>query len=72
MASPLDGLRVLDIGTLFPAPLCAAMLGDLGADVIKIEPPGGDGLRGIGAQVEGHSLAWAVVGRNKRSITLDL
>ena len=48
MASPLDGLRVFDIGTLFPAPLCAAMLGDLGADVIKVEPPGGDTLRSVG------------------------
>src|SRR5262245_9356301 len=72
MASPLDGLRVLDLGTLFPAPLCAAMLGDFGADVIKVEPPGGDGLRSVGAKVDGHSLGWAVVGRNKRSITLDL
>jgi crotonobetainyl-CoA:carnitine CoA-transferase CaiB-like acyl-CoA transferase len=72
MAGPLEGLRVLDIGTLFPAPLCAAMLGDLGADVIKVEPPGGDSLRAMGAKVDGQSLAWAVVGRNKRSITLDL
>jgi len=72
VTSPLDGLRVLDIGTLFPAPLCAAMLGDLGADVIKVEPPGGDSLRSVGAKVDGHSLGWAVVGRNKRSITLDL
>jgi len=72
VASPLDGLRVLDIGTLFPAPLCAAMLGDLGADVIKVEPPGGDMLRNMGAKIDGQSLGWAVVGRNKRSITLDL
>ena len=63
---------MLDIGTLFPAPLCAAMLGDFGADVIKVEPPGGDSLRSMGAKVDGHSLGWAVVGRNKRSITLDL
>jgi len=69
---PLSGLRVLDIGTLFPAPLCAALLGDLGADVIKVEPPGGDALRRMGARVAGRSLAWAVVGRNKRSVTLDL
>ena len=69
---PLDGLRVLDIGTLFPAGLTAAMLGDLGADVIKVEPPGGDSLRSMGAKVDGQSLVWAVVGRNKRSITLDL
>src|SRR5262245_8229726 len=48
------------------------MLRDLGADVIKVEPPGGDTLRHIGEKVDGHSLGWAVVGRNKRSITLDL
>jgi succinyl-CoA--D-citramalate CoA-transferase len=65
-------LRVLDIGTLFPGPLCAALLGDLGADVLKVEPPGGDALRTMGTLVEGRSLGWAVVGRNKRSITLDL
>jgi crotonobetainyl-CoA:carnitine CoA-transferase CaiB-like acyl-CoA transferase len=72
MTGPLEGLRVLDIGTLFPAGLCSAMLGDLGADVIKVEPPGGDSLRTMGAKVDGQSLVWAVVGRNKRSITLDL
>jgi crotonobetainyl-CoA:carnitine CoA-transferase CaiB-like acyl-CoA transferase len=72
MSSPLDGLRVLDIGTLFPSGLCSAMLGDLGADVIKLEPPGGDSLRAMGAKLDGQSLTWAVVGRNKRSITLDL
>jgi succinyl-CoA--D-citramalate CoA-transferase len=72
MPGPLEGLRTLDIGTLFPAGLTAAMLGDLGADVIKLEPPGGDSLRSMGAKVDGQSLVWAVVGRNKRSITLDL
>ena len=72
MSGALDGLRVLDIATLYSAPLVAAMLGDLGADVIKIEPPTGDGLRGLGATAEGRSLTWAAVGRNKRSVTLDL
>jgi len=72
MTAPLDGLRVLDIGTLFPSGLCSAMLGDLGADVVKLEPPGGDSLRSMGAKLDGQSLTWAVVGRNKRSITLDL
>jgi len=72
MIGALDGLRVLDIATLYSAPLVAAMLGDLGADVIKIEPPGGDGLRSLGASAEGRSLTWAAVGRNKRSVTLDL
>jgi len=68
----LDGLRVLDISTLFAAPQVAAALGDLGADVVKVEPPQGDPLRAIGAQRDGRSLMWALVGRNKRSITLDL
>jgi crotonobetainyl-CoA:carnitine CoA-transferase CaiB-like acyl-CoA transferase len=48
------------------------MLGDLCADVIKIESPGGDALRGLGVRSEGHSLPWAAVGRNKRSVALDL
>jgi crotonobetainyl-CoA:carnitine CoA-transferase CaiB-like acyl-CoA transferase len=72
MPGPLDGFRVLDIGTLFPSGFCSALLGDLGADVIKLEPPSGDSLRTMGAKLDGRSLTWAVVGRNKRSITLDL
>jgi formyl-CoA transferase len=72
MSGALDGLRVLDVATLFPGPLLAAMLGDLGADVIKLEPPGGDTLRELGVRVDGRSLTWAAVGRNKRGITLDL
>jgi crotonobetainyl-CoA:carnitine CoA-transferase CaiB-like acyl-CoA transferase len=48
------------------------MLGDLGADVIKIEPPAGDGLRQLGVKAGGRSMTWAAVGRNKRSVTLDL
>jgi crotonobetainyl-CoA:carnitine CoA-transferase CaiB-like acyl-CoA transferase len=72
MGGALDGLRVLDIATLYSAPLVAAMLGDLGADVIKIESPAGDALRGLGVHSEGQSLTWAAVGRNKRSVALDL
>jgi crotonobetainyl-CoA:carnitine CoA-transferase CaiB-like acyl-CoA transferase len=68
----LDGLRVLDISTLFAAPQIAAVLGDLGADVVKVEPPQGDPLRAIGAQRDGRSLMWALAARNKRAITLDL
>jgi crotonobetainyl-CoA:carnitine CoA-transferase CaiB-like acyl-CoA transferase len=66
----LDGLRVLDLSTLFAAPQIAAILGDFGADVVKVEPPGGDPLRGMGA-VAGPSPMWAFVGRNKRSVVLD-
>ena len=61
---PLAGLRVLDISSLYAAPLVATILGDFGAEVIKVEPPGGDGFRGTGM--------WPVVARNKKSVTLDL
>jgi crotonobetainyl-CoA:carnitine CoA-transferase CaiB-like acyl-CoA transferase len=71
-AGPLEGLRVLDAGVLFAAPLAGTLLGDFGADVIKIEHPSGDPLRSFGWQEEGESLWWKVVGRNKRSVTLDL
>ncbi len=63
---------MLDIATLFAAPQVAALLGDLGAEVVKVEPPGGDPLRAMGASPRGHSLVWAVAGRNKRSLVLDL
>lgn len=68
----LAGLRVLDISTFLAAPQVSAMLGDFGADVIKLEPPGGEALRRIGAQRNGASLQWAMTGRNKRTITCDL
>ncbi len=68
----LEGLRVLDLTNLFAAPQVAASLADFGADVVKIEPPEGDPLRRIGAQRDGHSVGWALVARNKRSIVLDL
>jgi crotonobetainyl-CoA:carnitine CoA-transferase CaiB-like acyl-CoA transferase len=70
---PLEGLRILDLGTRIGAPFAATLLADLGADVIKVELPGqGDFMRTIGPFVDGHSLFWAVEGRSKRSITLDL
>jgi crotonobetainyl-CoA:carnitine CoA-transferase CaiB-like acyl-CoA transferase len=70
---PLAGLRILDLGTRIGAPFAATLLGDLGADVIKVELPGqGDFMRTIGPFVDGYSLFWAVEGRSKRSITLDL
>jgi crotonobetainyl-CoA:carnitine CoA-transferase CaiB-like acyl-CoA transferase len=68
----LAGLRVLDISTFLAAPQISAMLGDFGADVVKLEPPGGEALRKIGAQRNGHSLQWAMTSRNKRTITCDL
>jgi formyl-CoA transferase len=69
---PLTGLRVLEIGHFVAAPFCTRLLADLGADVIKIEPPGGDPVRQWGKQVDGHSAWWSMHGRNKRSITLNL
>ncbi|MBW2427155.1 MAG: CoA transferase [Deltaproteobacteria bacterium] len=71
-SAPLSGLRVLDLTNLLAAPQVAALLGDFGADVVKIEPRGGDPLRRIGLQRDGGSPQWALVSRNKRAITLDL
>src|SRR3546814_6216645 len=68
----LDGLRVLEIGHFVAAPFCARLLGDLGADIIKIEPLKGDPVRQWGEQVDGRSLWWSIHGRNKRSLALDL
>jgi len=72
-AGPLAGLRVLDLGTRIAAPFCAGLLGELGAEVVKIEQPGrGDFMREIGPFVDGYSLFWAVEGRGRKSVTLDL
>lgn len=72
MSGPLEGLRVIDAASLFAGPLVASLLGDFGADVVKIEHPSGDSLRKTGAQKNGVPLWWKVVSRNKRCITLDL
>jgi succinyl-CoA---D-citramalate CoA-transferase len=73
VSGPLAGLRVLDLGTRIGAPFAATLLADLGAEVIKVELPGqGDFMRTIGPFVDGYSLFWAVEGRNKKSVTLDL
>jgi crotonobetainyl-CoA:carnitine CoA-transferase CaiB-like acyl-CoA transferase len=69
---PLAGLRVVDCATLFAGPVIASLLGDYGADVVKVEHPRGDGLRSMGWQKDGVSLWWALVGRNKRCVTLML
>ncbi|UYQ61571.1 CaiB/BaiF CoA transferase family protein [Streptomyces peucetius] len=70
---PLRGLRVLDLATLFAGPLCATMLGDFGAEVIKVEhPTRPDPSRGHGPAKDGVGLWWKVLGRNKRNVTLDL
>jgi crotonobetainyl-CoA:carnitine CoA-transferase CaiB-like acyl-CoA transferase len=72
VAAPLSGLRVVEIGHFVAAPFCTRLLGDLGADVIKIEPLGGDPVRKWGQQIRGRSLWWSIHGRNKRSLALDL
>jgi crotonobetainyl-CoA:carnitine CoA-transferase CaiB-like acyl-CoA transferase len=68
----LRGLRVLEMGHFVAAPFATRLLADLGADVIKIEPPAGDPARQWGEQIDGHSLWWSIHGRNKRSVTLNL
>ncbi|WP_343871152.1 CoA transferase [Dactylosporangium roseum] len=69
---PLQGIRVVDSATLFAGPLIGTMLGDYGADVIKVEHPDGDTLRSLGWERDGVSLWWATAARNKRSVTLKL
>ncbi|AZM93643.1 MULTISPECIES: CaiB/BaiF CoA transferase family protein [Streptomyces] len=69
---PLAGLKVIDTATLFAGPFAATLLGDYGAEVVKIEHPDGDPARRYGAQADGVPVWWKVVARNKRSATLDL
>ena len=72
MSDALAGLKVLDVSTLFAGPLAATMLGDFGADIIKVEHPRGDPVRSHGASKDGVGLWAKVVNRNKRGITLYL
>ncbi len=69
---PLSGLRILELGHFVAAPFCTRVLADLGADIVKIEPPSGDPVRQWGEQVGGNSLWFSVHGRNKRSVTMNL
>jgi formyl-CoA transferase len=73
VSGPLTGIRVLELGSLIGGPFCAKTLGDFGAEVIKIEPPGeGDALRTWRRMRNGTSLWWQVQSRNKKSVTCDL
>lgn len=70
---PLAGIKVLELGTLIAGPFCARMLGEFGADIIKIESPqGGDPIRQWRVLKDGNSLWWSVQSRNKKSITLNM
>jgi formyl-CoA transferase len=70
---PLDGIRILDLSTMIAAPFGATLLGDFGAEVIKVEMPGkGDSLRDMGPFHGEEPLRWPGLARNKKSITLDL
>lgn len=71
---PLDGIRVVDVATVIAGPYCASILGEFGADVIKVEHPlGGDALRRFGTPTErGDTLTWLSEARNKKSVTIDL
>jgi succinyl-CoA---D-citramalate CoA-transferase len=70
----LDGIRVLEVGTLISGPFAGRLLGDMGAEVIKVEPPGApDPLRTWGqAELDGHHFFWTVHARNKKAVTLNL
>jgi len=71
-AHALEGIRILDVSTLFAGPLAATILGDFGADVIKVEHPRGDPVRRHGHSKDGVPLWWKMLSRNKRTVTLNL
>jgi formyl-CoA transferase len=68
----LDGIRVLEVTQVMAGPFCAMQLADMGADVIKVEPPGGDPTRQMGARAGLDSAGFAALNRGKRAIVLDL
>jgi alpha-methylacyl-CoA racemase len=72
MTQPLSGVFVLDFTTLLPGPLATLMLAEVGGEVVKIERPGGEEMRGHGPHVDGASVPFAMLNRGKRIVTLDL
>lgn len=72
MSGPLQGYRVLELGSTVAGPFCGRLLADFGAEVIKVEPPEGDPVRTMGKHVDGHSLYAASILRNKKLVCLDL
>lgn len=71
-SGPLKGLRIVDFTRVLSGPFCTALLADLGAEVIKVEPPHGDDYRAIGPMRNGQSALFNVMNRNKHSVVLDL
>src|SRR5436305_15345096 len=70
--TPYTGLKVLDLGQGIAAPYCAMLLAMQGADIVKLEPPGGDWSRGLGTRYGDHTAMSAHYNRGKRSLALDL
>jgi formyl-CoA transferase len=72
-SGPLTGIRAVECGSLIAGPFCGQLLGDFGAEIIKVEDPGiGDPMRQWGRKVHGLSLHWPIIARNKKSVTADL
>src|SRR5205814_4220088 len=69
---PLAGVRVIELGSVLAGPFCGMLLADLGAEVIKVEPPRGDDARTFGPFVDGASTYYRLVNRNKLGVSLDL
>ncbi len=69
---PLTGIKIVEMAAIGPVPFCAMMLSDMGAEVIKIEPPSGDLARAIPPIIDGKSAAFLTLNRNKKSLALDL
>ena len=69
---PLTGLKVLELGHYIAGPFATRLLGDMGAEIIKVEPPEGDPIRGWGSRHNGHPVWFSIHGRNKMSVSLDL
>ncbi len=72
MAGPLDGIKVFEVSQIIAGPFCGQSLADLGADVVKVEPPTGEGMRLLGAFMPGESKAFHALNRGKRSLVIDL
>ena len=72
MAKPLAGIRVIELANFIAGPLAGTLLADMGADVVKVEPPHGDSLRSLGTSRQGMSAFFANLNRSKRSVVIDL